>query len=1664
MANVRVNVIVDSSQLNKLKTEINSLQDTKIRVSVDTSGFKALTPEINNSLHALARYNSSVAEVTRANNELVTSNNRVKVSENQKEAAQIRSTKTQKETTTAAKETAPAQKKLAETTKEVGEAADKAGQSWANFSTLLKYRAIHVAISLITKSLREAFQTIKDVDSQLVVVRKVSGASKEELISLEKQAYSTASAYGVAADQFLESVAAFTRAGYRDASDALAELSVKTQLVGDTTAEVANQFLLSVDKAYKYQGSVEELGKVLDGVNELDNKFATSIDKIASGMGIVAPVAAQMHVEVDELAASIGTITAVTQRSGTEAARALRAIFLNIVGDTKTEIDEGVTWTTGEIAGLREVIKKYAPDAYEAAKATGSIINPMEAIAGLSKSMKDGLLTEQELMSMISDIGGKLRSSQLLALIENWDMYEDMLGEYATAMGSADREVENALDSWERKVEVLKNTWTQFMSATVNTEFIKNLIDGANALVKFGNTAGDAIGVLGGLTLIFKGTDVMRGFTNGIEKLASSFLRLGDDVDQTTARVEAFHAAMNNVAAVGGAAIAGAAAAIAIISFINQLDARQARQSQGVADKAKTAADTIYAQYSDLKELEGEVKSATKASDDMVESFRAQAEVLGYTEDAIDALIDKYPDLAGAIEEVTQETYERAHTAAVENLMAQEKALEDNVKEWKKGNRFDPYLYSGKSSDNDELMNPWWTHPFAEYEAEDMDTSFLGVLNRTDFSEKAKGLAQTAAELADVAKKSSEAKDIANYVDAVGKAYAQMSLEVAENAELELSYPYDLVRQEYMRMQGVTDDYVAALDKVNELEGMHNALFMSDAGEIAQSIIDRAEAVRAETGALDNFTDRLDGATEAIKRYQEASATEKGDAFTSYAGIYGNIEEHYKAGEFGSTEYQEAIKAIASPEMLRAFGYDWEELGKFYLGEFYKGMFESGGEDQGVAFAQQLEEKIRAAGGEWTTESGELIAKVEELDNGMNKLIVDDFGVLADELGLSKDVIISVFDALDMFNGGVVASDSEILQMAEDMHVLSETAEGVQFVNLQHLVEQMQLAGYSESEIYGTVHALQEMDNVKFTGVSDDVETSREAINNYVTDILTAAGDTEAATSDMGNDLTGLNDKEATPKVELDTLVFDVRVSRVKQTIDELNRLTVNIPIKTGIKFGSSAEGTRNHPGGETLVNEEGPEIIQEGGTARIAGGGQPTITYIEPGARVFTAEETKAILQGKSLRDAIIPAAAIGIYPSAHRATTAAKSSGATRKSGASSSSAKSSAGTKSQTDAQKEQIDLHKAKVSLLESELDLLEAQNKPVNEQVAKIYEIQNALMDQINYMKSIGAEQEDINKLYVEWYKWQDQIAKLQKDIYKDLDDAIDNELEEIKKIYDDQQDAIDAQIDALKEARDTKEDELDLDKKLLAVEEARTKLANAQAERTVRMYNAQTGQWEWVANAKNVQSAQEALQKAEEDLAKYYEDAAYDAQVAALEAQKDALADEYDGIKAEWQKILDALEEPAKTLEEVLAEIARNATADMKEEIETLNGMLSQFGYSVPGYGAKTYDNGGVLLGLGGIKATPLAEGVLPPDLTAAMLSPQSNEVFAQRLSELRYLYGANGMPTMLSGGGSRIGSQHNGNVYTFGNITLSEAQARSTTVYELAQRSRNLALYRNVN
>ena len=110
--------------------------------------------------------------------------------------------------------------------------------------------------------------------------------------------------------------------------------------------------------------------------------------------------------------------------------------------------------------------------------------------------------------------------------------------------------------------------------------------------------------------------------------------------------------------------------------------------------------------------------------------------------------------------------------------------------------------------------------------------------------------------------------------------------------------------------------------------------------------------------------------------------------------------------------------------------------------------------------------------------------------------------------------------------------------------------------------------------------------------------------------------------------------------------------------------------------------------------------------------------------------------------------------------------------------------------------------------------------------------------------------------------------------------------------------------------------------------------------------------------------------------------------------------------------------------------------------------------------GKRVYDSGGILNGFGGIKATARDEIVIPPDLAEYMLKPSANKTFKSRVSELAYLYGAKPIPGTLSN--NRSSNDHYGDTYTFGNVTLTEDKAKNTTVYELAQMSRSLGIYRN--
>ena len=272
-----------------------------------------------------------------------------------------------------------------------------------------------------------------------------------------------------------------------------------------------------------------------------------------------------------------------------------------------------------------------------------------------------------------------------------------------------------------------------------------------------------------------------------------------------------------------------------------------------------------------------------------------------------------------------------------------------------------------------------------------------------------------------------------------------------------------------------------------------------------------------------------------------------------------------------------------------------------------------------------------------------------------------------------------------------------------------------------------------------------------------------------------------------------------------------------------------------------------------------------------------------------------------------------------------------------------------------------------------LTLMEKQGKSVSERVEKMKEIQQHLHDEAEWLRQIGAEQAEIDSLSAEWWDWQEKILKLYQetlDVQKQLEmDAIQKTVDAILKEIDLQEEALEIEekrlavdearlnlqeainkaridyiqsvlsdyitslsdaetleqkqravveareklvtaqreaqakaiVDAFKAEKEVKKDTLSLEEKRLAVEEARQALIDAENERTTRVYNEASGQWEYQANAKNVQSARDNLAAAIDALNAYVEEQAWAEVSEAVEKGSVSEAEVLE-ILAKWAK------------------------------------------------------------------------------------------------------------------------------------------------------------------
>lgn len=398
-------------------------------------------------------------------------------------------------------------------------AAADAGSVGASFVDGLKQRIRSLGQYLLSFAsfyrvigvFRKAFTIVKDLDSAMTEMRKVSEESVETLSRYQFESFDMADKVGTTAKQIQDSTADWLRLGRTfEQSKTLAEQSTVLLNVSEfENINDATQALVSATQAY------DELDAqtIIDKLNLIGNNFAVSTSDLAQGLQNAAAVLKTQGNDIDQ---SLALLTAgnLIGQDISKASMGIRTISLRISGteeakdevkDMGEDIDDFVVRTKSKTDQIIRDYTAVASNAYKGVSvldANGNLRDTYDILLDISKIYKeiqdeDKKNGTNRAQALVETLAGKTRSNIAASILLNGDVLEDVYNASANDYeGSAQRENEKYLDSIEGRVARLQNRLQELAFTSFAANDIKPIITFLTDAVGLATTLVDKIGLL----------------------------------------------------------------------------------------------------------------------------------------------------------------------------------------------------------------------------------------------------------------------------------------------------------------------------------------------------------------------------------------------------------------------------------------------------------------------------------------------------------------------------------------------------------------------------------------------------------------------------------------------------------------------------------------------------------------------------------------------------------------------------------------------------------------------------------------------------------------------------------------------------------------------------------------------------------------------------------------------------------------------------------------------------------------------------------------------------------------------------------------------------------------------------------------------------------------
>ena len=356
----------------------------------------------------------------------------------------------------------------------------------------IKWELSSTAVHGLESALSGAVSYAKNLNTSLTNIRIVTGQSVEDMARFTKEANAAAKALSTTTKSYADASLIYYQQGdSQEMAAKKAAITIKAANASfETSAKEMSEYLTSVWNSY--QVGADELERYVDIMANLGAKTATSLEEIATSMQKVAATSNTVGVSMEQVSSIIATVSSVTRESAESIGTSYKTIFARI-GDLKLGKADEDGIGLGQVSSHLDAIGVKILDESGNLREMGDII--------MDLGTKWQTMNQAQKTAVAQVVAGKRQYTQLMALFENWDMFQANLNLAENSEGALQGMADIYAESWEAASARVQASMESIFNSMINDQ---GLIKLTNFTSDFVDGIGGAIDSIGGLNGVLR--------------------------------------------------------------------------------------------------------------------------------------------------------------------------------------------------------------------------------------------------------------------------------------------------------------------------------------------------------------------------------------------------------------------------------------------------------------------------------------------------------------------------------------------------------------------------------------------------------------------------------------------------------------------------------------------------------------------------------------------------------------------------------------------------------------------------------------------------------------------------------------------------------------------------------------------------------------------------------------------------------------------------------------------------------------------------------------------------------------------------------------------------------------------------------------------------------